>query len=97
MPTKNKEIGEIFNTLEQKHILTPRYTGKAEKTSKTPIEITKELKSLDGLVDFNLSCLEEFFNKLNLPLIVISKNPKTGKFFAEGNVSEKEMVVFQKV
>lgn len=48
-------------------------------------------------MDFNFSCLEKFFNKFNLPLIILSKNPKTGKFFAEGNVSEKEMVVFQKV
>lgn len=35
MSIKNKEIGEIFKELEEKHILTPHYTEKAEKTPKT--------------------------------------------------------------
>lgn len=91
MTTKNKEIGEIFNALEQKHILTPRNTEKIEKTLKTPIEIAKELKSSEVFLDSNFSCLEEFFNKLNLPLIIISKNPATEKAFAVGNVSPKEI------
>lgn len=91
MLTKNKEIGEVFNALEQKYILTPRNIEKIEKTPKTPIEIAKELKSFDDLMDFNFSCLEEFFNKLNLPLIIISKNPATEKAFAVGNISQKEI------